>query len=483
MSRRPFAILLSLIVIALVACGGQSATPSPAGEVDSTITSAPSASDTPLAETEPTATVAASPTPAQAEGATAAPETPTLPPIRATQQALADSVTLSAPTRVQIAPDDYVAITDQACGIVQENYVRDDFNGVDWQAVCEEYEERAAEIESRDDFQAMMRSFIAELGDDHSRYVPPGGFASEFGLPDRGAGQPWPGFTVWPAREDERLLIWNVCEVGPAAAAGLQRGDVITAIDGQAVEGDPAQVPVNELLYAPGKDEVTLTVLQGPDSAPRDVTIDYGGASGCDGWQYGLLAQDPRVGYIRVPDFGGDAASNIMDMIQAMEEEAPLDGLIVDVRHNPGGNADEAIAIFTTGEFGMTGPLREDATQSIYRIRGPVRWNDTTPMALLTDGASHSAAEYFAVAMKLSGRATLVGMPTAGNTEGITGFNLADGSIVRLAVMTLQLPDGSTLEGVGVQPDVRVPLGDWGLRQSPDVQLQAAREVVMEQIQ
>jgi C-terminal processing protease CtpA/Prc len=85
--------------------------------------------------------------------------------------------------------------------------------------------------------------------------------------------------------------------------------------------------------------------------------------------------------------------------------------------------------------------------------------------------------------MKLSGRATLVGMPTAGNTEGITGFNLADGSIVRLAVMTLQLPDGSTLEGVGVQPDVRVPLGDWGLRQTPDVQLQAARDAVLEQIQ
>jgi C-terminal processing protease CtpA/Prc len=165
-----------------------------------------------------------------------------------------------------------------------------------------------------------------------------------------------------------------------------------------------------------------------------------------------------------------------------MEEEQPLDGLIVDVRHNPGGNSDRDIAIFTTGTFGNTGPLRDDATQVIFRIRGPVLWNETTPVALLTDGSSHSAAEYFATAMQQSGRATLVGMPTAGNTEAITGFNLADGSLIRLAFQNLVLPDGSTLEGVGVIPDLQLPLGDWGLRQVPDVQLQAAYETLLSQI-
>jgi len=71
-------------------------------------------------------------------------------------------------------------------------------------------------------------------------------------------------------------------------------------------------------------------------------------------------------------------------------------------------------------------------------------------------------------------------MATAGNTEGINSFNLADGSLIRLAWTTLQLPDGSTLEGTGVQPDVPVPLGAWGLRQRPDVQLQAAYDVLVE---
>jgi C-terminal processing protease CtpA/Prc len=75
-----------------------------------------------------------------------------------------------------------------------------------------------------------------------------------------------------------------------------------------------------------------------------------------------------------------------------------------------------------------------------------------------------------------------MGMPTAGNTEGITGFNLADGSLIRLAVMTLQLPDGSTLENVGVIPDIEVELGQWGLREDPDLQLQKALEELIRRV-
>lgn len=453
---------------------------------------------TPVIETEATAVATPVSATLPAENATATPVatldeadsretpsakvtvTPTLSPIRATQQALADAVRV--PTRAAtvepIASDDYVALTDQACLIVEENYVRDDFNGVDWAQVCMQYRDRAAGIDDQQAFWDLMGELIAELDDRHSRFVPPTRFALEFGLPTEGAGRPWPGFMVRRAREDERLLVWDVCATGPAARAGLQRGDVVVAIDGQEIGEHPQDVDVNALLYAGDKAEVQLTVRQGPGVELRQLTIPYGGASGCDGWRYGMLTEAPRIGYIRIAKFSGDAATNIADAIEQLEEEGALEGLVLDVRHNPGGNADEAIAIFTTGTFGLTGPLRQDASQGIYRIRGPVRWNETTPVALLIDGASASAAEYFATAMKQSGRATLVGMPTAGNTEGITSFNLADGSVIRLAVTTLQLPDGSTLEGVGVQPDVRVSLGEWGLREMPDVQLQAAYGVL-----
>ena len=412
---------------------------------------------------------------------------PTQNPLMATMEAMKKKVTVAAPTpgskQANISPDDYEGMTQLACAIVKENYVRGNFNGVDWDAVCQQYLAKSKKIKEHEAFWDMMGDMIAELHDDHSRFVPPNRFSAEFDLPSEGSGKPWPGMIVWPAREDEYLFIWDVCAQGGAADAGLHRGDIITAIEGEKVVKEENEFPreLTHKIYT-GDGQVTLTVWQGPDEDPHDVIVKYGAAAGCDGWWYDVLSEDPYIGYIRVPEYSGDAEANVLEMIHRLEADRPLDGLIYDERHNPGGNADKTISIFTTGTFGKMGKLREKATMTIWRIRGPVKWNETTPMVVLTDGASHSAAEYFAAAMKLSGRATLVGMPTAGNTEGITGFNLPDGSIIRLAVETLVLSDGKTMEGTGVIPDVTVPLGQWGLRQEPDIQLQKAYEVILDKI-
>lgn len=422
-----------------------------------------------------------------AETAVSTPEptpepTATLSGIRATMAAaMVVTPNFGDSTSETIANDDYTALTQQACDIVQESYVRDNFNGADWPTVCQTYQERATTITSQDAFWDMMEEMIGELNDNHSRFVRPDGFAGEFDLPSEGTGRAWPGLTINPAREDEQLLIWDVCTNGPAASAGIERGDVVLAINGQPIErGEEGydRAAIYGLLYDDEADSATFTLLQGEGKKPTDITVNYGGANGCDYWGYGLLSEEPRIGYIRILDFSGDSDTLILEYIQAMEEGGALDGLVLDIRHNPGGNSDKDIAIFTAGQFGLVGSLREGATQTIYRIRGPIKWNETTPVVVLTDGATHSAGEYFSTAMQQSGRATIVGMPTAGNTEGINSFNLSDGSVIRMAHMTLQLPDGNTLEGVGVVPDVMVPLGDWGLRGYPDIQLQTAYDLL-----
>ncbi|MFP3854502.1 MAG: S41 family peptidase, partial [Anaerolineales bacterium] len=84
--------------------------------------------------------------------------------------------------------------------------------------------------------------------------------------------------------------------------------------------------------------------------------------------------------------------------------------------------------------------------------------------------------------MKLSERATLVGMPTAGNTDGWTSWAMPDGSLIGIAVMIHQMPDGTSIEGIGVEPDIRVPLGQFGLKQTPDIQLQSGLEQLLQQI-
>jgi carboxyl-terminal processing protease len=214
-----------------------------------------------------------------------------------------------------------------------------------------------------------------------------------------------------------------------------------------------------------------------------DLEIPLGGAGNCPSRTFGLVNESPRIGYIRVPDFAGDAAFVILESIKAMEKDKPLDGLIIDVRHNPGGNSDESISIFAEGIIGTIGKFREGEQRRIYRIRGPVAWNEITPLAVLIDGSSHSAADYFPAAIKELDRGIIVGMNSAGNTEGIIGWTLADGTYIRLAVTTMALNDGTVLEGIGVTPDVIVPLGTWGLKQKPyDTQLQAGIDSLLEQI-
>ena len=479
--------LLLLFITMLVACNTEPREVVVTVAVTSEVTSVAvqQITSTPEATAIPTETP--TPLPAPTDTLEPVPEpTRTLSPVQLTTEAVIALAqprpTSDAPT---IADDDYVALTVQACQIVRDEYVYGDFNGQDWEAICEEYLALAANIDNQEAFWDLMENLIRELDDNHSRFVRPDRFAAEFNLPTEGSAQPWPGLAIWPAKEDTQVLLWDVCRSGPAAAAGLQRGDVVLAINGEPLEpneeGQFERGPINEALYAL-EDHVTLTVLQEPGTEPTDVTVEFGSASGCDGWIYGLISESPRVGYIRVPNFGGNSDTNILDAIGLMEEDGALDGLILDIRHNPGGNSDADGGIFTQGVFGQVGKLREGATQTIQRIRGPVDWNETTLMVVLIDGNSHSASDYFAVYMKLSGRAVLVGMPTAGNTEGITGFNLADGSIIRMAVQVLQLPDGSLIEGVGVIPDIQVPLGDWGLREIPDIQLQTAIETIMEMI-
>ena len=86
--------------------------------------------------------------------------------------------------------------------------------------------------------------------------------------------------------------------------------------------------------------------------------------------------------------------------------------------------------------------------------------------------------------MKELGRATIVGMNSAGNTDGHTGYILADGTLIRLAVMSMALNDGTNLEGIGVTPDVLAPLGTWGLKAEPyDLQIQAGIDTLLEMIQ
>ena len=405
----------------------------------------------------------------------------------ATAAALNSQVTLVPATPIggfdtsNLTADDYVGIFKQAWHIVNANYYRDDFNGVDWDAVYDEYLPRAEKVVSSEELHQLLTDMVRELNDDHSHYTTYERTQAQYGF-EAVDGTLWTGIDAWPppGREYEYFTVWHVCSVGPAALAGIEKGDIILAVDGESLEPGPEgfeREHARAVMFGTGGDSATLTIQAGPDEAARDVVVKLGGASGCDDWKIEIISESPRIGYIRIPVFQPEPVTIIYDAIQDLEKDAPLDSLILDVRHNPGGFPDKSIGIFTKGIVGTQGPLRADKQRQVYRIRqnAETTWNDTTPVVVLIDGSSHSAADYFPAAMQELGRATIIGMNSAGNTDGYTSFILANSSIVHLAVTFLELNDGTNIEGVGVTPDVEVPLGMWGLKQQPyDLQVQAA---------
>ncbi len=321
-------------------------------------------------------------------------------------QTLTASTTLVPPTPVGgvevEGPDDYVGIVRQAWSIINTEYVRDNFNGADWPAVYDEYVGLAEGVTSSEELWVLLADLVGELNDNHSRFVPPERMTAEFDVEtsDAPEARPATGLVVWPgpAREDEYLTIWDVCQLSSAASAGLMRGDIILAIDGVPVEKIDDEFSVADragIVFGTGRDTVTLNVWQGPNVDPVDVTLLLGGVGNCPYRYYSIVNQDPKIAYIRVPDFDGDTEAYILSALSELENDGPLDGLIVDVRHNPGGNSDASTEIFAEGIVGTEGPFREGEQRTIYRMRGPLGWNDTTPMVVLTDGASHSAADYF----------------------------------------------------------------------------------------
>ena len=163
--------------------------------------------------------------------------------------------------------------------------------------------------------------------------------------------------------------------------------------------------------------------------------------------------------YVRIEHFRRNVAHEVDRRLGELESQRPLRGVIVDVRDNPGGLLEEAVAVVdlfeSEGEIvsteGRDGALveRHDAT--------PASSDRDAKLVVLTNERSASASEIVAGALQLSHRATIVGTRTYGKGSVQQVFPMEDGSALKLTVARYALAGGSTIEGVGVAPDREVP--------------------------
>lgn len=221
--------------------------------------------------------------------------------------------------------------------------------------------------------------------------------------------------------------------------------------------------------------DVQLTLVR--DGAPMDVTVTRATIE-IEIVSYSLL--DDAIGYVKINNFDSNSARDTLAAIEELREQG-AESLVFDLRFNPGGMKNELLKVLDY--LLPEGPLftSEDYQGNVTTDYSDENYLDM-PMAVLVNGDSYSAAEFFAAALQEYGVAKVVGTQTCGKGNYQQTFPLSDGSAVAVSTGHYKTPKGVTLTGVGVTPDVIVEVDEDTyvklyndlVEKSDDAQLQAA---------
>lgn len=252
-------------------------------------------------------------------------------------------------------------------------------------------------------------------------------------------------------QENGALKVIAAIDDTPAAKAGVKAGDLIVAIDGKPFKADEGDTSAP--LRGPAGSKVVLTVVRKGVRKPIEITV-VRDTIRVASVRSRLL--EPGFGYVRVAAFQADTAADFEKALDALAAKAPLKGLVIDLRSNPGGLLTSAVQIADDlldagGIVSTRGRLPISAAQFNAtpgdRLKG-------APVVVLVDGGSASASEVLAGALKDNRRARIVGSRTFGKGSVQTVLPLDNGDSVKLTTARYFTPSGKSIQALGIVPDV-----------------------------
>jgi carboxyl-terminal processing protease len=350
--------------------------------------------------------------------------------------------------------DARIALFDQVWGTIDEGYLDDTFNGVDWAAVGDEYAPYFLQVENAYEVYDLVREMVALLDDEDVVFTD--SFRMETLTPEETQYVGIGALVDASATETEGMgpRILYVFPGSGAEAAGLKARDRITAID-----GDPC--PSVRTIRGPEGTTVTLGIAS-PGEPVRDVSVERRRIDPTVLPVVTRIGPKHRIGYLRFPSMEGQPFYDAMNEALAGFVEDPVRGLIIDVRSTTRGGPGVTLGLMShlmTGTAGSLWSRLEDAPVELP-ASDLVATLGTVPLVILVDGESVGEAERLAMVLQSVGRATIVGVETKGVTRTIQDVPLDDGSTLTLPTIGLQLPDGRRIVHEGVVPDV-VSEEDW----------------------
>lgn len=323
---------------------------------------------------------------------------------------------------------------------------------------------------------AAAAAMVKATGDRWSYYIP----ASQYEAHKEQSENAYVGIgiTIQQAEDGSGFLIVMVNQNGPAQEAGIQVNDLLIAVEDQDVREMTAD-QVRELIRGEVGTKVSLTVMRQGEHQTLAVErrrIESAVATGQ------MLADG--IGLVKISNFDERCASESIAAVQKLQQEGAKK-IIFDVRNNPGGYAEELVKLldYLLPEGDLFRSVSYDGTEKVDTSDADCL---DMPMAVLINGSSYSAAEFFAAALQEYQAATIVGEPTVGKGVYQTTISMGDGSAVALSTGKYFTPKGNSLTDVGVIPDVRVDVDEetaekiyYGtLGYADDLQIQAAIQVL-----
>lgn len=307
-------------------------------------------------------------------------------------------------------------------------------------------------VESVDDKKLVedaIRGMLSGL-DPHSSFLN----TSEFGDLKIGTTGQFGGLGIEVGMENGFVKVISPIDDTPASRAGIEASDLIIKLDDKSVKGMTLSDAVKIMRGAPNTD-IVLTVVREGESKPLIFTITRE-IIRVKSVKNRIL--EPGFGYVRITNFQSRTTADLLKAVSDLQKEQPLEGLILDLRNNPGGVLNGAVgvsdAFINSGLIVYTEGRVNDSSHRYTATPGDSL--NGAPMVVLINGGSASASEIVAGAMQDHKRAVIVGTKSFGKGSVQTIQELHNGSAVKLTTARYFTPKGRSIQAKGIEPDIKL---------------------------
>ncbi len=326
-------------------------------------------------------------------------------------------------------------------------------------AFIEVYEHIKGEYVEEIDDQTLLNDAINGMLtklDPHSGYLKPRDVSS---LRDSTSGS-FGGIGIEMDVIDGLIEVIAPIDDSPASRAGIVAKDIITHVDDEPVRDISLQEAI-EILRGPLGSAVTLGILREIEGQPQEVIVSLERAIiRVTSVKHEMLPHG--IGYLRISQFQNRTGPDLIKAISNFQSQGEFNGLILDLRNNPGGVLTAAIEVtdaFINGGLIVSTKGRDEFLDSKYEATNETILADQ-PIVVLINGGSASAAEIVAGALQDHERAVLIGTPSFGKGSVQTILALENEYALKLTTALYYTPNGRSIQATGIQPTIQVSEGE-----------------------